>query len=249
MNRYQRNRIYIGDTEQAAIKHFRILIAGAGLGSVIAECLLRMGFETLTIIDGDKVEESNLNRQNYTNNDIGKYKVDALRDSLLSINPNANVEVYPVFLTRANMVDFIVGHHAAVNALDFASDAPFVFDDICQLSKIKILHPYNLGWAALVYVAGEANQELSEFYQTNNNEIDIVNFFLKKTEEKGNSVDWLRLVVERYKNETESFSPPQLSTGSYLVAALCSKVLFNIVCGKGIKYFPEYYYLSTITRN
>ena len=43
---YSRNRIYIKPDEQEKIKHFRVLLGGAGLGSVIAECALRLGFET-----------------------------------------------------------------------------------------------------------------------------------------------------------------------------------------------------------
>ena len=43
---YSRNRIYIKPDEQEKIKLFRVLLGGAGLGSVIAECALRLGFET-----------------------------------------------------------------------------------------------------------------------------------------------------------------------------------------------------------
>lgn len=61
---YRRNFLYISEANQKRIKNFRIFIGGCGLGSVIAECALRLGFENLTVIDGDKVELSNLNRQN-----------------------------------------------------------------------------------------------------------------------------------------------------------------------------------------
>ena len=63
--RYSRNRLYVSEREQSIIKHYKILLGGAGVGSIIAECALRFGFEHITIIDGDKVEENNLNRQNY----------------------------------------------------------------------------------------------------------------------------------------------------------------------------------------
>ena len=63
--RYKRNNIYINETEQNLIAQTKILLAGAGLGSYIAECALRIGFENLTIIDGDSVELSNLIKQRY----------------------------------------------------------------------------------------------------------------------------------------------------------------------------------------
>ena len=90
---YRRNYLYINSGNQEKIKNYRVLIGGCGLGSVIAECALRLGFENICIIDGDKVELSNLNRQNYTYNDIGKFKVDALKARLLQINSHAKITV------------------------------------------------------------------------------------------------------------------------------------------------------------
>ncbi|TGX79503.1 hypothetical protein E5358_14850 [Palleniella muris] len=72
MERYSRNRIYVNAEEQKKVRNTRILLGGAGIGSIIAECALRFGFENITIVDGDKVELSNLNRQNYTEGDISR---------------------------------------------------------------------------------------------------------------------------------------------------------------------------------
>jgi len=58
-SRYSRNRIYIKPNEQEQIKNTPILLAGSGIGSVITECALRLGFEKITIVDGDQVELSN----------------------------------------------------------------------------------------------------------------------------------------------------------------------------------------------
>lgn len=139
--KYNRNRIYIKPDEQEKIKHFRVLLGGAGIGSIIAECALRMGFETITIIDGDKVEESNLNRQNYRLEDIGNYKAESLAKRLLSINPRANIRVINEFVTHDNVEKLIERHDIAINALDFKSDIPFVFDKICseRISQYSIL--------------------------------------------------------------------------------------------------------------
>jgi tRNA A37 threonylcarbamoyladenosine dehydratase len=46
-------------------------LAGCGIGSVIAECALRLGFENITITEGDNVELSHLNRQNHIDKNIG----------------------------------------------------------------------------------------------------------------------------------------------------------------------------------
>ena len=54
MGRYDRNRLYITEEEQQKIRATKIVFGGAGIGSVIAECALRFGFENITIVDGDK---------------------------------------------------------------------------------------------------------------------------------------------------------------------------------------------------
>ena len=120
--RYLRNRIYISDEEQKIIKDCPIILGGSGIGSVIAECALRLGFENITIIDGDKVELSNLNRQNYTEEDIASEKVESINARLKAINKEANIEVYNSFITETNVEKFIKGHAIAINALDFTTD-------------------------------------------------------------------------------------------------------------------------------
>ena len=83
MDRYSRNRIYLTKEEQQTIKSFPVILGGSGIGSVIAECALRMGFENITIIDGDQVELSNLNRQNYIEEDIATDKVNAIKKKII----------------------------------------------------------------------------------------------------------------------------------------------------------------------
>jgi len=89
--RYSRNRIYLTKEEQEVIKNHPIILGGCGIGSVIPECAVRLGFENITIIDGDQVESSNLNRQNYTEDDISTDKV-AAKKRLNAINKNANIK-------------------------------------------------------------------------------------------------------------------------------------------------------------
>lgn len=125
---YSRNRIYINDTNQQKIKSCRLLIAGAGLGSVISECALRLGFEHITIIDFDRVELSNLNRQNYVQNDVGKLKVEALAKRLKSINPDSTINYHSVCLGKSNLDQYVTDFDVAINTIDFTSDAPFLFD-------------------------------------------------------------------------------------------------------------------------
>lgn len=245
--RYSRNRIYLSEEEQESIKDYPILLGGAGIGSVIAESALRLGFENITIIDGDKVEVSNLNRQNYTEEDIAGYKVDAIKKRLLSINRNAKITTHNCFLTSENAADYIKGHKIAINALDFSSDVPLVFDQICQEQNIPVLHPYNLGWGGLVAVISPDGLALNSIEKPGEkfNEVKMVEYTSNYLKFWRTPHEWIDEVVEKYKNEKEVLPPPQLSVASWTVAAMSSHILFKIATGQEIKKFPKFY-LSTI---
>ncbi|OED43732.1 hypothetical protein AB832_02420 [Flavobacteriaceae bacterium (ex Bugula neritina AB1)] len=245
--RYSRNQIYLSYEEQEIIKEYPILLGGSGIGSVIAECALRLGFEDITIIDGDQVELSNLNRQNYTQNDISIDKTEALYNRLHAINQNANIKVHNSFLTPENITTHIKGHRIAINALDFSSEVPLLFDKICQEQNIPVLHPYNLGWGGLVTVITPNGLSLDSIAKNGEkfNEVVMVEYASSYMKFWGDPQKWINEIIQKYKNKKEMVSPPQLSIASWMVAAMCTHILYNIATNKGIKKFPEFY-LSSI---
>ncbi|WGD35637.1 ThiF family adenylyltransferase [Olleya sp. YS] len=246
-NRYSRNRIYLTPEEQEAIKNYPIILGGCGIGSVIAECALRLGFENITIIDGDQVELSNLNRQNYTEDDIDTDKVSAIKKRLLSINNKANITVHNCFLTKDNVETLVEGHKIAINALDFTSDIPLHFDKICQQKGIPVLHPYNLGWGGLVTIITPEGLLLDSIEKPNEkfNELKMVEYATSYLKFWQTPHDWIDECIEKYLKEKEVLPPPQLPIASWTVAAMCTHLLYNIATNKNIKRFPEFY-LSTI---
>jgi molybdopterin/thiamine biosynthesis adenylyltransferase len=249
--RYSRNRIYISDHEQQAIKNCPVLLCGSGLGSVIAECALRLGFENITIIDGDEVDESNLNRQNYTENDIAVKKTTAIKNRLISINPNANIRVYNSYVTSENVEDFIIGQKIAINALDFDTEVPLIFDQLCQKHNVPVLHPYNLGWGGLVAVIMPDGLALDILAKPEEsfNEVNMVEYASAYMKFWRNPQEWIDEVIAKYRQEERVLSPPQLSVASWMVASMCSHILFNIATNKEVKKFPEFYFSTLMDSN
>ena len=79
-----------GTLDRLAAK--KICIVGCGaVGSIFAELLIRTGALNLTLIDGDKIEQKNLNRLPFTQRDVGRKKADALKGRLHDINSSANI--------------------------------------------------------------------------------------------------------------------------------------------------------------
>lgn len=245
---YKRNRIYISPHNQNKIREKRIIIAGSGLGSVIAESMLRLGFENMVLIDGDVIEASNLNRQNYTMHDIGKPKVTVLKERLLSINPGARIECRNRFIDNESMISEILREgDVAINAIDFSSHVPFLFDSMCKSLKIPVIHPYNLGWAGCCFVVAPNSKGLAYIQDGPvNYEIQFVKYVISIVKLQHYDLRWLEDCLTAYVEEQNSVPPPQLSTGSWLTAGLCTSIAYRLSVGETIKLFPDFYFLPAI---
>lgn len=93
-NIFDRTERLLGASKLNDISKARVILFGVGgVGSWCAEGLVRTGIKHLTIVDADKVCETNINRQLMaTTKTIGEYKVEALKKRLLEINPEAEIE-------------------------------------------------------------------------------------------------------------------------------------------------------------
>ncbi len=98
-------------------------IAGCGgLGSNVAIALARIGVGKLILVDFDVVEPTNLNRQQYFIDDIGKRKVDALEEKLKMINPFLQIEKHHEKLNRINIKIIFKEVHIILEAFDKVSE-------------------------------------------------------------------------------------------------------------------------------
>lgn len=114
-------------------------IAGAGgIGSNIAVHLVRSGFFELKIVDFDKVDLSNLNRQFYFKEQIGQNKVDALETNLKKINPNAAIEKELKFLDRENISRTFSGCDIIVEGFDKADTKSMIIETFAGNEKFVV---------------------------------------------------------------------------------------------------------------
>ena len=105
------------------IRRTRVGIAGAGgLGSNCAVHLARSGFAQFVIADFDRVEPSNLNRQFYFSDQVGKKKTDMLKENLFRINPDLKIQALDIKLDEKNIREAFEDCHVVVEALDQARD-------------------------------------------------------------------------------------------------------------------------------
>jgi len=102
---YDRTRMLIGQEGIDALQHAHVLIAGVGgVGSFAAEALARAGVGTMTLLDNDVVDVTNLNRQIHAvQSTIGMPKVIAMAERIHAINPDIVVHTIQAFLLNDNL--------------------------------------------------------------------------------------------------------------------------------------------------
>lgn len=122
------------------LKKAKVAIAGCGgLGSNIAVSLARVGVGNLIICDFDIVEPSNLNRQQYFVSDIGKFKVCALEDILIKINPFINIKTYKIYLDEGNIEGIFKDSDIIIEAFDKAECKASLANIVLTKMKDKYL--------------------------------------------------------------------------------------------------------------
>jgi tRNA A37 threonylcarbamoyladenosine dehydratase len=113
MSRFQRTEQLFGDRFQS-IQELKVVLFGVGgVGSFTLDCLYRSGVREITIVDFDSYEESNLNRQLGSDNNIGEVKVNALSKIYPTITP-INIEVTPYWVEEFDFSKFDV----VIDAID-----------------------------------------------------------------------------------------------------------------------------------
>lgn len=117
---FTRSLPLIGEDGLARLAACRVTVVGlGGVGGYAVEVLARSGVGALTLIDGDKVEESNLNRQIAAlRKDIGRYKAEVLAERVEQINPRCKVNAVCEMLTESNCAALVDGSSYVADAID-----------------------------------------------------------------------------------------------------------------------------------
>jgi len=138
LTRYSRHLVLpeVGIKGQEKIRQARILIVGAGgLGSPAALYLAAAGIGTIGIVDFDKVEENNLQRQIiHTSKNIGTKKTESAKSSINNLNPNVKVETYNEKLNSKNALEIIKKYDVVIDGSD-NFPTRYLVNDACVLLK------------------------------------------------------------------------------------------------------------------
>lgn len=247
-----RNTGYIDEPTQERIRKSRLLIAGCGIGSGLAICATRLGFERFLLVDGDTVDAHNLNRQFFDAADVGKPKVQALREHILRINPEADVEVLQANLDNNNT-------DAAVARADIVFDTV----DFLDLAAILKLHgsarhqgkpvftALSVGFGALVWyfpagspvgLADLLAADLQGGGQADGQTYaDVFASFVQRIAPALDEdvIEQIARVLSLLK-EGKPCPAPQVAVGSFAVAAMATAMIQDMLAGRVVPAAPAF---------
>ena len=148
LQRYSRQIMLdeIGFVGLEKLRKAKVCVVGiGGIGNPVVTQLTAMGVGKLKIVDRDIIEISNLHRQHlYTENDIGRVKVEAAKERLEKINSSVEIEALPNSVTKYTAESIVDGFDIVVDALD-SIDARYALNDACIKLNIPLIYAGALG--------------------------------------------------------------------------------------------------------
>jgi molybdopterin/thiamine biosynthesis adenylyltransferase len=139
--RYKRQILLFGEEGQERLKKAEIFIAGAGgIGSPVSIYLAVAGIGTLTVVDSDSVDLTNLNRQIlHHDRDIGEKKIASARERLEDINPDITIRAIDAHIHGKNAGNLVGGADGIVDALD-NYPARYILNRVALGKGIPLFH-------------------------------------------------------------------------------------------------------------
>jgi molybdopterin/thiamine biosynthesis adenylyltransferase len=152
------------------LKCSKVLVVGCGgLGGYIIEMLSRVGIGSITVLDNDYFDETNLNRQLLSKeSNIGKSKAEEALLRIKEINSSIDVTIYKEKLTDNNAEQIIQGHDIIIDAVDNIKTR-LLMEKICKKQSIPLIHGAIAGWYFQISVVMPGDDTLSKIYSSKEN--------------------------------------------------------------------------------
>ena len=163
--RYLRNRDILSESDQLQLAKSSVAVIGAGgLGGTVILLLARMGIGSLTVVDGDVFDETNLNRQALSEiSNLGSSKAEEAGKTVGDINPAVKVTIYRTVMEASNIETVLSGAQVVVDALDNIPDR-LMLGKTAQNLNLPLVHGALAGFDGQVMTVFPGDQGLERIY-------------------------------------------------------------------------------------
>lgn len=135
-NQFHRTELLIGKNGINQLSKSKVAVIGlGGVGSYASEALVRAGIGNFILIDFDKVNETNINRQLIAlHSTIGSLKTELIARRMKDINPNVNIEIVSEFLSKENRTELLNKADFILDAIDSIGPKMGMIKDLCEMN-------------------------------------------------------------------------------------------------------------------
>lgn len=164
--RYARNPKTISEMDQIKLANSTVAVIGCGgLGGYIAEEMTRIGVGHILLIDPDRLEASNLNRQIMaTELNLGEWKVEAAQKRLRSINSKVKIDVVKEWFNEENGKELLAGADIVCDALD-SLPARIALERVCHQINLPLVFASIAGWYGLLGISLPGDHSVAHLYK------------------------------------------------------------------------------------
>ncbi len=254
-NMFQRNLGYLDLITQKKLGEMTVLFAGCGVGSAPAEALARLGILNFILVDGDIVEEHNLNRQSFDYEDIGQSKVMSLKKRILRINPLAKVEAINDLVDVKNVETLVTKADFIFDTIDFLDlEAIVSLHDAANKLNKPIVSLFTAGFGAVsIFVPGKYREkswirELFDLPMGDLSQSSYTQHFFKFFEKIGPNLNTeVQIAMNNVFQKMKDGIPcpaPHVVSGALSASALGTFILVKYTKNEALKSAPEFVYLD-----
>lgn len=197
----------------------RILVVGCGGSEYVIDQLVRLGVMTIGVVDADRFDETNMNRQLFANiHTIGKLKVEIANEYAHSINPNINFITYPTMLSVDNCINIISEYDVVLDCVDNV-DSKLIIEDACSRLGKPLVFGGMSRWYGQVAVSFPDERLVTKIYRSS------------RRRKRNNNQE-----TKEVLSSTTAFINCLVSA---LYVAMCAKVIIGKKCARNKLYLYD----------
>ena len=231
---FNRNLGFLSSEEQIRLKNARVAIAGlGGTGGAQVQALSRMGMGKFHLADPDTFELANFNRQSgATVPNLGRRKTDVARETILAINPEAEIEVFEQGIAVENIDTFLQGVDVVVDSLDFyCFDERFLLYGKARAKGLWVLTAPPLGFGFTLLMFDPEGMSFEDYFgfHSGMTERDRVVALVAGIAPK----PFMLRYLDRTQPDMAGRRLPSVGAAPFMIAGVIATEVVRLLTGKG----------------
>lgn len=230
---FQRNLGFLDKTDQETLRRSRVAIAGlGGTGGAQVHALSRLGIGAFNLADPDTFELANFNRQlGATMSSIGRTKATVMEELVLSINPEADIQLFDSGINPNNIEKFLEGVDLVVDSLDFyCFKERFFLYSTARKNNLWVITSPPLGFGCTLLIFDPNGMKFEDYFgfKEGMQEQELAQLLIKGVAPNAYMMEYLN----KGGIDLEGHQLPSVGAAPFIVAGVVATEVMNILTNK-----------------